>query len=120
MRQQGGEVLPPPPLCEVTQVILHGVVSPEWEAAGAEEGWGGTLPTRRCRASMAHIQQARPDYGLGFQEKVPKTFQSVPFSLGSGRSRAGRLQPGAWTRVSLSLRLKGLLGPVTRVTKKKK
>ena len=33
---------------------------------------------------MAHIRQSRPDYGLGFQVKVLRTFQVVPFSLGSG------------------------------------
>ena len=27
----------------------------------------------RCRANMAHIRQSRPDSGLAFQVKVPKT-----------------------------------------------
>ena len=38
----------------------------------------------RCRTSMAHTRQSRPDSGLGFQVKVLKTFQVVPSSLGSG------------------------------------
>ena len=37
----------------------------------------------RCRANMAHVRQAGPDSGLGFQVKVLKN-QIVPSSLGSG------------------------------------
>ena len=33
-----------------------------------------TYSDRRCRASIAHIRQSRPDSGLGFQVKVLKTF----------------------------------------------
>jgi len=32
----------------------------------------------RCRANMAHIRQSRPDYGLHFQVKVPKSFKVFP------------------------------------------
>ena len=39
---------------------------------------------------MAHIRQSRPDYGLCFQAKVLETFQVVPSSLGSGRTRGGQ------------------------------
>jgi len=39
----------------------------------------------RYRSNMAHIRQSRPDCGLGFQVKAPKTLQVVPSSLGSGR-----------------------------------
>jgi len=41
---------------------------------------GGTGPEAgvptvvRCRANMAHVRQSRPDSGLGFQVKFPKTF----------------------------------------------
>ena len=40
---------------------------------------------------MARIRQSRPDSGLGFQAKVPKTFYLVPSSLGSGIERLRRL-----------------------------
>ena len=43
-------------------------------------------PKSRCRPNMAHIRQSRPDSGLGFQVKFVKTFQVVPFALGSGKS----------------------------------
>ena len=33
---------------------------------------------------MAHVRKSRPDYGLGFQGNVLKTFQGAPSSLGSG------------------------------------
>ena len=33
---------------------------------------------------MAHIRQSRPDYGLGVQSKVLKTFQNCPSLPGSG------------------------------------
>ena len=33
---------------------------------------------------MAHIRQSRPDSGLGVQEEVLKTFEFVPYLLGSG------------------------------------
>jgi len=33
---------------------------------------------------MAHVRPSRPDYGLGFQSKVLKTFKGVPSWLGSG------------------------------------
>ena len=38
----------------------------------------------RCRANMAHIEQSRPDYDLGFQWKVLDFFKVVPSSPGSG------------------------------------
>ena len=38
----------------------------------------------RCRANTAHRRQSGPDSGLGVQEKVHKTFEVVPSSLGSG------------------------------------
>ena len=41
----------------------------------------------RCRANMARVRQLRPDSGLGFQVKVPKTFKLTPF-----RSDAARQQ----------------------------
>ena len=41
---------------------------------------------------MAHIRQSRPDSGIGFHVKVLKTFQVVPFSLGSGED-----SPRMWT-----------------------
>jgi len=45
---------------------------------------------------MAHVRQARPDYGLDSQLKVLKAFQVVPSSLGSGGLRVegpgGRVQ----------------------------
>ena len=31
------------------------------------------------QSSMARIRQSRPDFGLGFQVKVLKSFQIVPF-----------------------------------------
>ena len=34
---------------------------------------------------MAHMKQSRPDFGLDFKVKVFRTFQVVPFSLGSGQ-----------------------------------
>jgi len=37
-------------------------------------------PTLCGRANMAHVRQSRPVYGLGFQIKVPQTFQVVPSS----------------------------------------
>ena len=40
---------------------------------------------------MAHVRQSRPDSGLGFQVKVPKTFQVVPSSLGA-IARAGGIE----------------------------
>ena len=39
---------------------------------------------------MAQIRQSRPDSGIGAQEKVPTTVQSVPSWLGSGRPLAFR------------------------------
>jgi hypothetical protein len=33
----------------------------------------------RCRANMAHIRQSSPDSGLGFQVRVPKKNQAVPY-----------------------------------------
>ena len=33
--------------------------------------------TLRCRASMAHISQSKPDSGLGFQEKNREAFHDV-------------------------------------------
>jgi len=45
---------------------------------------GPCPPRPRCRASMAHIRQSRPDSGLGFQANVLKPFKGVPSSLGSG------------------------------------
>ena len=42
-----------------------------------------TNPNFRCRANSAHIRQSRPDSGLDLHLKVLKTFQVVPFSLGS-------------------------------------
>ena len=42
---------------------------------------------------MAHRRQSMPDYGLGFQMKVPETFQVVPSSL-----ERGAHQPGPLTR----------------------
>jgi len=38
----------------------------------------------RCRASVAHVSQARPDSGLGFQVNALEIFQVVSSSLGSG------------------------------------
>jgi hypothetical protein len=49
-----------------------------------DETWRYGESTDRCRANMAHIRQSRPDYGLGFQAKVRKTFKAVLSSLGSG------------------------------------
>jgi len=39
----------------------------------------------RFRANMAHIRQARPNSGLGFEVKVLETVQVVPSSPRSGR-----------------------------------
>ena len=33
----------------------------------------------RCRANMAHTRQSRPDYGLGVQVEVLRTFKLFPF-----------------------------------------
>jgi len=44
-----------------------------------------TRPSR-CRANSVNKRQSGPDYGPGFQVKVPETFQGVPSSLGSGGS----------------------------------
>ena len=41
---------------------------------------------------MGHIRQSRLDSGIGFQVPVPKTFEVVPFSLGSGLGDAYRLE----------------------------
>jgi len=41
-----------------------------------------------CAANVARIRQSRPDYGLGLQVRVLKTFQFVPASLGSGEWHA--------------------------------
>ena len=38
----------------------------------------------RCRVSMEHFRQPRPDSGLDFQVKGLQTFQVVPSSLASG------------------------------------
>ena len=53
------------------------------------------LPPRR-RANTAHIRQSRPDFGLGFQVKVVKTFEVVPswqvparVRIGAGGRQAG-------------------------------
>ena len=43
----------------------------------------------RFRANVVHIRQLKPDAGLGFRVKVLKTFQVVPYSVGSGRCAAG-------------------------------
>jgi len=42
----------------------------------------GEVPLYRFRANPVHISQSWPDYGVGFQVKVRKTFQVVPSSLG--------------------------------------
>ena len=62
---------------------------------------------RRCRASMAHIRQSTPDFGLGRQVKVAETFQLVPSSLGSGRptEAMGNHKYFARSRVSMSGRI---------------
>ena len=38
----------------------------------------------RCQANMAHIRQARPNYGRAFLVKVLETVEGVPSSLGIG------------------------------------
>ena len=43
-----------------------------------------THPSVRCRATMAHIRQPRPDFGLGFQAKVVELFEAVSSSIGRG------------------------------------
>ena len=40
-------------------------------------------PASRCRANLARIRQSRPDYGLGFQVELLKTFKGLPSSLRS-------------------------------------
>jgi len=42
---------------------------------------GGQVAATRCRASMAHVRQSRPDSG---QVDIFKTFKGAPSSLGSG------------------------------------
>jgi len=44
---------------------------------------------------MAHVRQSRPDYGLGFQVRVLKTFQAVPLSLGRRPDRIADSVPAA-------------------------
>ena len=44
----------------------------------------GWMPSEGVRANVAHVRQARPDSGLGCQEKVFRAFESVPSSLGMG------------------------------------
>ena len=39
---------------------------------------------KTAETGMAHIRPSKPDYGLGIQMKVLKTFQAVPVLLGSG------------------------------------
>ena len=43
------------PVCQVTLVILHGVVSPE-------------SPDTRCRANLEHTSQSKQDSGLGVSQ----------------------------------------------------
>ena len=45
----------------------------------------------RCRASMAHIRQLRPDCGLSSQVKLTKIFQVVPLRAPCGIRCAARL-----------------------------
>ena len=47
----------------------------------------------RCQANMAHIRHSRPDSGLGFQVRVLKIIQIVPYSLGKGPSWVRCLPP---------------------------
>ena len=67
----------------------------------------------RCRATMAHVRQSRPDSGTGFQAKVLKTFQVAPSSLGSGWSKRYLLP--AWSFLPTALPSKeGTLSDVLR------
>ena len=59
-------------MCIANSPTLDLNISKERERAG------------RCRENVAHITRTRPDYGLGFQAKVLKTFQVFPSSFARG------------------------------------
>ena len=48
----------------------------------------------RCQENSTHLRQSRPASGPGFQVKVPKNFQGVPASLGSGLDGKVQLTEG--------------------------
>ena len=58
--------------------------SASWRKLGSSAYHAFLFVEAWCRANTAHIRQSRQDSGLVFQVKVPKTFQVVPSSLGSG------------------------------------
>ena len=71
--------------CLIKRILAKFICGPlyDWGAHGniwtVCEPWREGRYTRsRCRAIMAHERQSRPDYGLGFQVEVRKTFQVVP------------------------------------------
>ena len=49
--------------------------------------WCTTPVSLRSRANMARTRQSRPDFGLGFDANVVRSFGAVPSSLGSSPSR---------------------------------
>ena len=93
----GGSSAPPPPMTKYCRGT--GIGSWDWKPHAEAPNLSPEpeeLPSRasrgfcelracRCRANMAHTRQSRPDYGLGFQVKVPKTFYVVPSSVAIGK-----------------------------------
>ena len=61
---------------------------------------GDAIHTGRCRATVAHARQSRPDSGLRFQAQVHKTFQDVPSSR-FWRSRTA-LRRTSWRSTSMA------------------
>ena len=57
--------------------------SPEQERS--RRLYPSNTPRNRCRASMTHVRQSRPDDVFGFQVKVLKTFSVVSSLLESGQ-----------------------------------
>ena len=57
--------------------------------AGGAAGYTKALQTNSCRASMAHIRQPRPDYGLDLQVEALPTFSVAHSSLESGTGPGG-------------------------------
>ena len=61
----------------------------------------GLRVIKKKKKDVAHIRQSRPDSGLGFQVKVRKTFQVVPYSLGS-ESLSVRERESGWANEGVS------------------
>jgi len=50
---------------------------------GVERFWVQDVYLPMSNEYGTHTRQSRPDFGCGFEVKVPKRFQVVPISLGN-------------------------------------